>query len=79
MTTSEMEQLGAIAGRHAMTPSASSGAGMLFSKACALAAVEVLEGSPRALRLSRRRSGFERLQREFAKQLVKAEHEKLHL
>jgi hypothetical protein len=54
----EMGRIGVIAGRlllddaHA-TPS---GASMLLAKACALAAVEVMEGGPRALKRKRRRS-----------------------
>jgi hypothetical protein len=44
-----------IAGKHAATSDVPSRAGMLLSKAIALAAVEVLEGKPRPLARKRRR------------------------
>lgn len=55
LTDHELDRIGEIAGKHAATSDVPSGAGMLFSKAIALATVEVIEGKPRLLARKRRR------------------------
>jgi hypothetical protein len=54
----ELARVGVIAGRLLLSEehAFASGASMLLAKACALAAVEVVEGHPRPLRRTRRRS-----------------------
>ncbi len=51
----DLDRTAEIAGKNAATSDVPSGAGMLLSKAIALAAVEVLEGEPRPLARKRRR------------------------
>ena len=55
LTDQEIDRLQEIAGYYAGTSDKPSGAGMLFAKAVALAAVEVMESEPRLLARSRRR------------------------
>jgi hypothetical protein len=55
LTDHELERMGEIAGTHSTASDVASGAGMLFSKAIALAAVEVMEGMARPLGRTRRR------------------------
>lgn len=50
----DFRRIGERAFDFACQPSTPSGRGMLISKALALAAVEVIEGAPRKLRLKRR-------------------------
>jgi hypothetical protein len=55
LTDQEIERLQGIAGYYSEMSDAPSGAGMVFAKAVALAAVEVMESEPRLLARSRRR------------------------
>jgi hypothetical protein len=55
LTDHELERMGEFAGEHSVITDVPSGAGMLFSTAIALAAVEVIEGNPRPLARTRRR------------------------
>jgi hypothetical protein len=55
LTDHDLERMGEIAGQHSTTSDVPSGAGMVFSKAIALAAVEVIEGKARPLARTRRR------------------------
>lgn len=55
LSDQEIERLQEIADTYAMTPVTPPGAGMLIARACALAAVEVMEGRPRPLARRRRR------------------------
>jgi hypothetical protein len=55
LTNHELDRIGEIAGKHSATSDVPSGAGMLLSKAMALAAVEVLEGKARPLARKHRR------------------------
>ena len=55
LSDQELERMGDIAGEYMLMSDTASGAGMLFAKAVALAAVEVLEGRPRPLARMRRR------------------------
>jgi hypothetical protein len=55
LTDHELDRMGEIAGKHSATSDVPSGAEMLWSKAIALAAVEVVEGKARPLARKRRR------------------------
>jgi hypothetical protein len=52
----DLARIRPIASKHAYTSDTPSGAGMLFAKAYALAAVEVFEGEARPLARTRRRA-----------------------
>jgi hypothetical protein len=56
LSDQELERMGELAGDWALRSATPSGRGMLLAKAIALAAVEVMEGRPRPLQRSRRRS-----------------------
>ena len=55
LSDQELERMREIALRYAHVSDKPSGAGMMISKAIALAAVEVMEGRPRPLTRTRRR------------------------
>jgi hypothetical protein len=54
-TPDQLTQIQRRAGYYAFGTASKSGYGMMFARALALAAVEVLEGSPRELRRQRRK------------------------